>query len=364
MSDDISALAPVVTSLKINAGAASTANGTVTLNNTATNLPTHCMASEDPGFVGATWQTYSTAPKFPLSDTAGPKTVYFKVKNAFAESGSMSDDISAAGSAPVVTSFRINAGAASTANALVTLNNIATNLPMQYMASESLTFVGAVWQTYSTAPKITLSAGSGTKTVYFKTRNIFGESVATNDTISALAPAVTSLKINAGAASTANGTVTLNNVATNLPTHYMASEASDFAGATWQTYSTAPKFPLSDTAGTKTVYFKVKNGFDESAGVNDTIAANGVPPVVTLFRINAGATSTANALVTLNNKGINSPMYYMASESPTFVGATWQTYSTAPKITLSAGSGTKTIYFKTMNIFGESYVVSDTIFLY
>jgi hypothetical protein len=69
-------------------------------------------------------------------------------------------------------------------------------------------------------------------------------------------------------------------------------------------------------------------------------------------------------MVTLNNTGTNSPMYYMASESPTFVGGTWQTYSTAPKITLSAGSGTKTVYFKTMNIFGESYVVSDTIFLY
>jgi hypothetical protein len=153
-------------------------------------------------------------------------------------------------------------------------------------------------------------------------------------------------------------------VATNLPTHYMASEDSEFAGATWQTYSKAPKFLLSDNAGTKTVYFKVKNGFEESAEVSDTIVANGLPPVVTSFRINAGATSTANALVTFNNTGTNGPMYYMASESPTFVGAAWQTYSTAPKMTLSAESATKTVYFKTMNIFGESYVVSDTIFLY
>jgi Zn-dependent metalloprotease/uncharacterized protein Usg len=364
MNDTISALAPAVTSFRINLGAVSTANGLVTLNNVATNLPTHYMASEASDFAGATWQTYSTAPKFPLSDTAGTKTVYFKVKNGFDESAMVSDDISAAGSPPVVTSFRINAGAASTANALVTLNNAGTNSPMYYIASESPTFVGATWQPYSTAPKIALSAGSGTKTVYFKTMNIFGESVIWNDTISALAPAVTSFKINAGAASTVNGLLTLNNVAINLPTHYMASEGPGFAGATWQTYSKVPKFPLSDTAGTKTVYIKVKNGFDESAGVNDTIVANGLPPVVTSFRINAGGASTANALVTLNNTGTNSPMYYMASESPTFLGAAWQTYSTAPKITLSAGSGTKTVYFKTMNIFGESYLVSDTIFLY
>jgi hypothetical protein len=144
----------------------------------------------------------------------------------------------------------------------------------------------------------------------------------------------------------------------------MASEDAGFVGAAWQTYSIAPKFALSDTAGEKRVYFKVKNGFDESPGVSDTIVANGLPPVVTSFRINAGAVSTVNALVTLNNTGTNSPMYYMASESPTFDGAVWQPYSTAPKITLIAESATKTVYFKTMNIFGESYVVSDTIFLY
>jgi len=114
-----------------------------------------------------------------------------------------------------------------------------------------------------------------------------------NDTISALAPAVTSLKINLGAASTANGVVTLNNTATNLPTHYMASEAADFAGATWQTYSVAPKFTLADGSGTRTVYFKVKNGFGESSGASDDILAAGSAPVVTSFKISNGVASTA-----------------------------------------------------------------------
>jgi hypothetical protein len=232
------------------------------------------------------------------------------------------------------------------------------------MASEDPGFAGAIWQKYSTIPSFALSAGSGTKTVYFKVKNALAESAVAIDTISALAPVVTSFRISAGAATTAKGTVTLNNTATNLPTLYMASEDPGFAGAGWQTYSTVPKFALSNGAGTKTVYFKVKNGFVESAVVSDIIVANGLAPVVTSFRINAGAASTVNSLVTLNNAGTNSPMYYAASESPTFAGAVWQTYSTVPKLTLSAGSGTKTVYFKTMNIFGESYVVSDTIFLY
>jgi len=80
--DDISALAPVVTSFRINIGAASTANGLVTLNNTATNLPTHYMASEDAAFAGAAWQTYSVAPKFTLADGSGTRTVYLRSRTA------------------------------------------------------------------------------------------------------------------------------------------------------------------------------------------------------------------------------------------------------------------------------------------
>jgi hypothetical protein len=82
---------------------------------------------------------------------------------------------------------------------------------------------------------------------------------------------VTSFKINNGAASTANGKVTLNNVATNSPTHYMASEDPNFVGASWQVYGTAPSFTLSPDSDTKTVYFKLKNGFSESSVVSDTI---------------------------------------------------------------------------------------------
>ncbi len=68
--------------------------------------------------------------------------------------------------------------------------------------------------------------------------------------------------------------VTLNNVCTGNPTHYMASESPSFSGASWQTYSAAPSFTLSSGNGVKTVYFKVKNGAGESAAVSDTITLN------------------------------------------------------------------------------------------
>jgi hypothetical protein len=318
------------------------------------------MASESAAFEGASWQSYSTAPKFTLSTGSGEKTVHFKVKGGDVESAVMSDKISAL--SPAVTAFKIAAGALGTASGSVTLNNTVTNSPTHYMASESDTFAGAIWQKYSGAPSFALSSGNVQKKVYFKVKNSFAESSpASSDTIDALAPTVTSFKINTGAVATANGTVTLNNTAKNSPTHYMASESDTFAGASWQVYSTAPKFALSDGTGQKTVHFKVKNSFAESAPWNDTISTAGLLPVVTSFRINAGALTTANGTVTLNNTATNLPMYYMASENPGFAGGSWQTYSTAPKFTLSLSSGPKTIYFKTKNIFGESTVKNDTI---
>jgi hypothetical protein len=142
----------------------------------------------------------------------------------------------------------------------------------------------------------------------------------------------------------------------------MASESSSFSGASWQTYSTAPSFTLSSGNGTKTVYLKVKNAAGESSVISDSISLNeSTKPSVTWFAINNGAASTTSRTVTLNNTCTGSPTHYMASESSSFSGASWQTYSTAPSFTLSSGNGTKTVYLKVKNAAGESTVISDSI---
>jgi hypothetical protein len=84
-------------------------------------------------------------------------------------------------------------------------------------------------------------------------------------------------------------------------------------------------------------------------------------PVVTSLAISSGAASTTSQAVTLNNAGSGNPTHYMASESSTFSGASWLAYSTSPSFMLSAGVGTKTVYFKTKNACWESPVVWDTI---
>jgi formylglycine-generating enzyme required for sulfatase activity len=86
-------------------------------------------------------------------------------------------------------------------------------------------------------------------------------------------------------------------------------------------------------------------------------------PVVTSFAINSDAAAATSPSATLDNTATNSPTEYMASESATFEGATWQSYVSTPTFSLSGGVGLRTVYFKVRNGAGESSVVSDTIFL-
>lgn len=84
---------PVVGSFVINSGDQYAQSTQVTLSNVSFGNPTSYMASENPGFSGASWQTYSSSPSFTLSPGAGKKTVYFKVQNSDGVSDVKSDDI-------------------------------------------------------------------------------------------------------------------------------------------------------------------------------------------------------------------------------------------------------------------------------
>jgi len=94
------------------------------------------------------------------------------------------------GTRPVVTYYAINGGVESTTTRTVTLDNTTTGSPTQYMASESSTFKGAKWNTYSSTPPFTLSTQYGLKTVWFKVKSASGEeSAPVSDSISYNKPA-------------------------------------------------------------------------------------------------------------------------------------------------------------------------------
>ncbi len=185
---DIVGNAPILNSFKINNRASITRSRTVTLNNTATNSPTHYMASVRSSFLGANWETYSTSPSFTLSSRYGTKRVYFKVKNAGGESNRLSDTIEYSQDKPTLTSFAINNRSPRTTSRTVILNNAATNSPTHYKASENSNFSGATWRTYSKNPSFTLSPGYGQKLVRLKVKNATGESTSRIDVIQYVSP--------------------------------------------------------------------------------------------------------------------------------------------------------------------------------
>jgi len=370
---------PVVTRFKMNDGAGITDGHSVTLDNTCTgSAAVEYMASESLTsltFNTANWLVYSEAPSFTLSAGNGVRKVYFKTRNGDGVESAVRRDTIVV-SKPLVKYFKINNGAGSTNNQIVTLTSACKYSPVSYMASESTEFTGASWQTYSATALTTFSLSSGDtsltapktpKAVYFKVKNADGlESSVKSDTIRLYEVVADTLTITGtGADTTTSCTVTLNNTFTGTAAYYMASESAKFKGAKWLPYSASPKFALSATNGTKTVYFKLKHASGQVSNViSGTITLS--IPVLSSVSINAGATSTNVADVTLTPTlaaGSGTPTQYMASESLKFTTATWQTYSTSVPFHLSNAKGTKKVYFKVKNAAGqESAVKYDTIY--
>ncbi len=366
VSDSIElAQPPAVEAFSINGGDATTAAFTVVLDNACTHAPSEYIASESPTFAGATWQAYDTAPAFTLSSGNGPKTVYFRVRNAYGESGDVSDAITVSAPLPEILSLGINMGAATTPSREVTLDTTCTGSPTEMIASENASFAGAAWDAYDAAAAFQLSSGNESKTVYVKVRNNAGESSVANDSIvldvPPPAPVLSSMIINDGAATTAGRGVTLDNVCTGAPTEYMASEDAGFAGAAWSSYDSAPGFELSAGNGVKQVYFKARNAGGESNVVSDTIQLAAPRPLVLMFRINDGASDTESRDVVLNLSCSGSPTHMMASEDGSFSGAIWQPYFDASPFTLSAVEGLKTVYVKVKTENADSDPASDSI---
>lgn len=273
---------------------------------------------------------------------------------------------------PVINWFRINNGSPTAANWDVTLNNSVSGADSEtvYMASEDPDFWGAEWLPYDSAPTFSINPVDGVKTIYFKVRNgSHVESSVAIDTITIVlsndVPIVTRFEINNGIEKTTNREVTLNNDATGGSTHYMASLNSQFRGAEWQPYSTAPTFQIQTGFGAKRIYFKVKNSADvESEVVSDGIKiSNNEAPFITRLKINNGAEITNNLTVRLNNTATRNPDEYIASEHEDFVGAEWLPYVHRPNFTLSEGNGLKEVFFRVKKGELVTPAVSDTITL-
>jgi hypothetical protein len=399
-----------ITYFKINNGATSTTNETVTLNNTVQGNAGEYRASMNQDFTNAQWRTYSTAPTFNLGGSHGTKTIYFQVKSSRGVSNVVSDSIrleapppqpipgSGPGPGPIVTptpqpyptpkpprpptitSFTINNGASTTTSRFVTLRSTVRGEVTHFRVSSiGDTFPGEEWiahysneQGYSLiTDNIKRGEGNGLKTVYLQVKDNLGQvsSVArASITLNELYTAITSFKINDGAETTSRRTVTLNNTAPGAEEYCAGFRTSEMGP--WKPYSNAPTFMLLGHNGRQTVYFQVKSrqdGFSDI--VSDTIILVD-PEIIISFKINSGATRTTSRVVTLNIVSLH-PLdgnrYYRASESREALNSSaWLPYrgGVDPTFTLSPVNGRKVVLLQMKDDYcPASNIVSAAIIL-
>jgi len=150
-----------------------------------------------------------------------------------------------------------------------------------YGPNSSTNTLGA-WSTSPTAFTVTTPG-----TYYLTMSSLNGVSTGSYSirVVASQVPWVNSMWFDSMVASTPSRTVTVTNDCGGNPTEYMASESATFIGASWLPYSKGPTFTLSSNAGVKTVYFKVRNAYFESAAKSNSIQY--VPPV--MLTVGAGA---------------------------------------------------------------------------
>jgi hypothetical protein len=337
------------------------------------------------GATNATAFGVSSSTQITATAPAGTGTVDVTVTTTAGTSANTAADNYTYDVVPMVAGYAINGGNPSTWSRGVTLGNVCSGSPTDYMASEDSAFSGASWQTYSASPGFTLSSGNGTKTVHFKVRNSAGsESASASDSITLSESSLVTLTVNgptlAGNISSrgdvdwyqfmvcAAGGHTIETWAGTLADNYMylygPNSQTTLVGEDDDS-GTGKAARIARSLSPGIYYVKVRAGNSRGTGTY-TIRATGVAsgPSVTSYAINGGDPSTWSRSVTLGNICSGSPTHYMASEDSAFSGASWQTYGTSPGFTLSSGNGTKTVHFRVRDSAGiESASVSDSITL-
>jgi hypothetical protein len=240
--------------------------------------------SEEPTFVGATWQPVATTTTWTFASD-GLKKLYLKLADA---NGLESAPVWAAiviDTVPPNGTVQINSGAAGTNNTGVTLSFTATDATtsVSHLKVSNLAgFSDAGWEAFASTKSWTLSSDEGTKTVYAKFRDAAGnESEPASATIAldTTPPSNPSLAIQEGAYT---NTRQIHLLASAIgASQVKASESPDLSGALAVPLSSSVLFTLSSGDGPKTVYARLLDeAGNESTVVSASVVLDMTPPSV------------------------------------------------------------------------------------
>ncbi|WP_160397671.1 S-layer homology domain-containing protein [Paenibacillus sp. MMS18-CY102] len=264
--------------------------------------------------------------------------------------------------------ININAGAASTGSTNATLTLTASDPDAGDTLTMSFSNDGTTWSTpvpYANSASHTLSAGAGTKTVYYKLTDALGLTYQTSDTIVLDTAAPTgSVSINGAAALTNNASVNLT-VAASDPTApiqmQFSNDGSSWSG--WETYNASKSWTLAIGDGTKTVSMQLRDGVGNVSTFTDDITLDTTAPVGTVV-IASGATAVNTTAVQLQVGNADATAVEMQFRNESGVWSSWVSFAATSSWVLSPGDGTKTVSVQFKDAAGNvSSAVNDTITL-
>ncbi len=297
----------------INNGATYTNTTVVTLSISATDNSTKKMRFKNSGSGQnyTDWADFQSSRTWNLTTTDGSKTVYFQCKDiagniATAVSDGISLDTTKPSNVGVSITGKGDTPSTHTNDPSVTLGitaEDATSALAEMMISNSISFEGASWETYSTSKTWTLNTGDGTKTVYLKVKDnagLISDAVSNTTILDTTAPTGLSISINSGQSYTNSTNVTLTLAATNATKMQFSNNGTSWSS--WETYATSKtNWPMTSTTGTKKVYFRAKDIAGNTAtAVNDTITLDTTAPSISSVSSTGVSQSSATITWTTN----------------------------------------------------------------
>jgi len=326
--------------------------------------------------VSGKWKPYATSAPWTLPIGDGVKTVYaqFRDKKGLMTPAPFPSDTIILDTVPPTGSITINTGDPYTPSQSVTLTLTyfdATSGVSQVRYSNDGVWDTEPWEPPSGTKAWTLTAGDGTKTVYYQIRDSAGwVSTTYLDTIILdTVPPTGSISISAGATYTTTQSVTLTLTYSDAGSGvWRVRYSNDGVWDTepWQAPSPTKAWVLTPGDGTKTVHYQIQDNAGLVSTYLDTIILDNTPPTGSII-IEGGDPYATSQSVTLTltyfdaGSGVSQVRY---SNDGTWDTEPWETPSPTKAWTLTVGDGTKTVYYQIKDSAGlVSTTYLDTIVL-
>ncbi|MBX7099767.1 MAG: hypothetical protein K1X89_18775 [Myxococcaceae bacterium] len=350
--------------LTIDGGAAATDDAVAALAITASatapaSLTEMCFSNDGVTFApAACGPPVANVAQWPMDSADGTKTVYVRVKDSNNTTAIFSDTITLDTAKPTISNVVINAGAAATTNAAVTVtftaSDVGTGVVSQQASNDGATFASITVSPAAWA----MSAGDGVKTVTVRVTDGAGNSATASDTIvlDTTAPTITSAVLEGGAAWTnkTGNTVQLTvNSSDGAGSGVAQVCVSGGATAGCQAFGGSGSVNIALTAndGNKSVLVTVKDAAgNTSLTSNPAIGLDTVAPTLSSITIESGAAAVGGPVVSIalvandnpGGSGLASSAFRTGAAG--VYGSPIAPFLSPAMYTMASGDGPKTVF--------------------